>query len=307
MAFQFLIDILLSFSYTICIMARKRKKRAQTRIPRKKTFNEIANKNQNVLSTHKMAIGGLIAGQNPKHSKVKTRPFIIWATLFDEDMKVQGAEVLSITTQKRSLSSRFPSDLILTTTDPFRAHKNTKVAITASSNEYLKNQRPFILKTLPPITQASGLQQIQILPDLILRRAYALLYNYHMISKHSQFQIQSKSITSRYGIILKTIQTSEIASEQEDFIALDVADAPVENYPFTIPGYLEQDDIDRISLIARHYAHHQTKNNLPIRWPLMGTYPNWPKEFLAFESSHPSIPKHHSNCTLHTDERTLEI
>ena len=226
------------------------------------------------------AIGHTIIGQNPEHREVKRRPFIIWSQLFDKNGNLVGFEGLGQTANPDV--KRYPGQVQIDAASPFY-NRHEAIAIKCDLTDYLPNQRPFV-------NGARSELDPKILPDIILRRVHALLFNPACRSLGLYENIQNETVKTRQGIVLKTVKGADIRCNDPSFSALDVADARVEQMPFTIPGFLEQADIDRISLIARHYSSYCMKGSprFDIIWPEIGTYPEWPENFLIFEAPQPT-------------------
>ena len=237
-----------------------------------RTFKRHADANRPFLTYGKADVGDCVYAINHKHTTPKMRPFFLWSLYVDFNASSNGAgiaaiDALNITSQYKARIDNliFPDNIFL---------GQSGGAIVCNSSDVLLNSSSLIGR----LVYGAG-QSDRLLPDLVIRRTCALLHNAHLNdSVSSSLNMHG---FSRRGIVFREITHDKLADQNAS--PLDIADADIEQLGFSIPGFLDQNDIDRIARIAENFVQHCKNKHLPIFWPETGIWPNWPEEFLAFE------------------------
>jgi len=211
----------------------------------------------------------------PEDLSSSIRPFIAWGLHHDEHGELVGIDCLPTSTKSRAL--KILKNLVLPPEINARCGGGlVHAAIMTHKSEFFENAANSGLLVKDNIFPES------LLPDMILRRAAALLFD----QQKSDITVPNYDIMRhRTGIVFNTIKTHDV--RQPGVFVPEAVDAPYEQNPFTIPHLLEQDDIDRICLIARHYGQYCYDRDLPFVCPPIGKWPDWSDEFMAMAENLP--------------------
>ncbi len=224
-------------------------------------------KSENALTTAQ--IGSIIIGIDRHHKDMKRRPFFAWSLLADQSQELTYVEAFKKTTTPAK--HKYPSDLDIRTDKDSRLQINTTNCLKNIKDNYVDPNENF---------------DLNYLPDIILRRTYALLYKSAMASGSLRSEFEKSNFSVRHGIVLP-ITAAEIKCKDPRFLALDVIDAPIEQVPFEIPGYFDQDDIDHICRIGKNHTQFCFDNGLSVKFPEPGTFEEWDDAFWAFGDIEP--------------------
>ena len=207
---------------------------------------------------------------DPKNEKSKIRPFYAWGNYFDKNNNLRAIDCFTATRQPTKFNQ-----LHLNSDINQSMGGQGSASLSVLNDYYFLNKRDTLMdwknKNLPTT----------LLPDIILRRVSDLLYSPSTLPQDVGLYKKNKGWV-RHGLVFNTIKTQEVQECRECF-APEVSDAPFEQVPFEIPNYLEQQDIDNICLIARHYLQYcLEENKFPLFWPEQGTWGHWPDELMRF-------------------------
>lgn len=214
----------------------------------------------------------------------RVRPYLLWARIKDEEGRIQAVEGVFPTTQLARKRVR-PQDLLIADSylrdlwgggdkdlilpfDSLHSLRCAQKTFGLSKKDQSQERQDNYFTKIDPI----------LIPDMVLRRAYALLYTEE--SEKLVREVPCLSDWRREGIHFKDIRQENVRSDRVEPDTADYALAqsfPADEMPFS------QAEIDRIARIAKNYSQFCRAKSLPVIWPRPGTYGQWPASFMAFQ------------------------
>jgi len=200
-------------------------------------------------------------------------PCFIWGIYYNKDGSIAGVDAIE-RSKKTGVHSPYPLDFSSDGDLLCRDSNNPCAASSLNSNflRFIPNRKDSFVRlsheTIKP----------ELLPDIILRRAAALVYYRDEDILHPINPDDFQGLERR-GIVMNSVLQKDCRFPKR---ALDTDFYPIKQKPVTIPGYLDQDDIDTIAAIAMNYVSFCWAEQRLVVWPQTGTWQNWPERFMRF-------------------------
>lgn len=240
-------------------------------------------------------IGQIIVARTTLGQTAMPRPLYVWGLYYNEDMNIIGVDAFLSAILKPEKKT-YSSDLAIKS-------KELRAGTYLRSDTHIHSPETVILLQTNALTGVHGHYtdffvendkiNARYFPDIILRRIEAICFSPDVMftTVSNGVDVPYFSSAMRRGFLFKSIPKSE--TRASGAFAPDVKGTMELQGPYTIPGFLEQKDVDRIAAIAKNYAGYCFANKLPAIWPEYGHYPRWPDEFMAFEQirEHAAIKK----------------